>query len=328
MTRALGAAAAVVALTLAVAGVMQTTSATAQQRYPDHTIRMLVGFPPGGGIDVVARLFANKMSQMLQQTVVVENRPGAAGSIAAGQVANATPDGYAILAGSNSIIINRIMNPKSSLDVERDLHVIALIARQPMIAIAHPGSKIASLDELVATARERPVNFGTPGANSIPHLLFEQFVLSLPGTKMIHVPFPGAGQVLTAAIAGQIDAAMVTLPTAMPLIESKQVRPLAVTSKLRTPMLPEVPTTAEAGFPAIVGSIWGAVFVPAKAPPAIIERLDETIQKISAMPDISQELAKLGFETANVTGAQFRAEMAEEIKTWTEVIDKANLLQR
>src|SRR5262249_33731857 len=151
----IGAGAALAAFALTAAASLN--SATAQHGFPYRTIRMMVGFPPGGGIDVVARLFAHKMSQMLQQTVVVENRPGAAGSIAASQIASANPDGYAILAGSNSIIINRIINPKSSLDVERDLHVISLIARQPMIAISNADSSIDSLATLVATARTRPV---------------------------------------------------------------------------------------------------------------------------------------------------------------------------
>jgi tripartite-type tricarboxylate transporter receptor subunit TctC len=313
---------------VAMATVGLATVAEAEQAYPNRNIRMLVGFPPGGGIDVVARLFAHKMSEILQQTVVVENRPGASGSIAASQVANAAADGYVILGGSNSIIVNRVVNFKSSLDVEKDLFAVGLIARQPMIAITGPDSKITSLRELISIARTSPINFGTPGAYSIPHLLFERFVLSQPGIKMVHVPFSGAANVVTATIAGQIEAAMVTLPAALQLVKSKQLRGLAVTSTTRWRELPNVPTMGEAGFPDIVGSIWGAIFVPAKTPNAVVARIHDAIHKIAAMPNADEELAKLGFELPNVTGKEFRSELSDEIRMWTEVVEKTKPVPR
>jgi tripartite-type tricarboxylate transporter receptor subunit TctC len=152
-------------------------------------------------------------------------------------------------------------------------------------------------------------------------------VLSLPGVNIVHIPFMGANNALLAVIAGQIDAAMVTLPAAAPFIDNKKLRGLAVSSTTRSSMLPQVPTTAEAGYPAMTGSIWGAIFVPTKTPKAVTTRLDQVLTKISAMPDFKQQLGKLGFDPADETGAQFRHEMADEIKIWTEVIAKSKLNQ-
>ena len=302
--------------------------AAAQDKpYPSHTVRLVVGFPPGGGVDAVARMFADKMTVLLKQPVVVENRGGAAGSIAGKQVAATEPDGYTVLVNSNSMVISALMNPKSGLVVERDLHAIASVAPQAIIIVAAPNVKAGSLNELIALARTRSLNYGTPGPGSIPHLVIEQLLSTLPGVKMQHIPFQGAAAALTAAVANQIDIASVTLPPAAPLVTAGKVHGIAVTSATRAAALPQIPTAKESGYPTIVATAWSGFFVPPKTPQAITDRLEQTILQVAAMPDIKEKLAQLGFEPTGTPGAQFRGELSSEIKTWSAVLEKANLIQ-
>ena len=303
--------------------------AAAQDKpYPSHTVRLIVGFPPGGGVDAVARMFADKMTGLLKQPVVVENRGGAAGSIAGKQVSISEPDGYTVLVNSNSMVINTLMNPKSGLVVERDLYAIASVAPQAIILVAAPNTNASSLKELIALARTRPVNFGTPGPGSIPHLVIEQLLSTLPDVKMQHIPFQGAAAALTAAVANQVDTASVTLPPAAPLVTAGKVKGIAVTSATRAAALPQIPTAKESGYPTIVATAWSGFFVPPKTPKAVADQLERAILQVAAMPDIKEKLSKLGFETTATPGAQFRSELSAEIKTWSAVLEKANLVQK
>lgn len=299
--------------------------AQAQGAYPSRPIRLVVSFPPGGGLDIIARLFADKMTPMLGQPVVVENRAGAAGAVAGKQVASAEPDGYTVLVASNSMIINQIMNPKSGLDTERDLYAVASVAPQAIIIVTAPDLKVSSLKELIDVARTRSLNFGTPGPGSIPHLLFEQFLSTLPGVKMTHVPFQGAGPALTGIMTNQVEVGSVTLPPSVGLVSANKVRGIAVTTAARSKALPQIPTTTEAGFPAVVGTAWCAFFMPAKTPQAIADRLGAVFLQVAAMPDVQERLGKLGFEPTTTPGEQFRRELAQEIKTWTTVVEKVGL---
>jgi tripartite-type tricarboxylate transporter receptor subunit TctC len=299
--------------------------ASAQDSYPSKPVRLVVGFPPGGGLDLIARLFADKMTAILGQPVVVENRGGAAGSIAGKQVAATAPDGHVILVASNSMVVNQIMNPKSGLDVENDLFGVASVAPQAIIIAVSPSLKVGSLKDLIALAQTRQLNFGTPGPGSIPHLLFEQFLSNLPGVKMTHVPFQGTGPALTAVMGGQIELASVTLPPAVSLVNANRVQGIAVTSAARSNALPKIPTTAESGFPAVVGTAWCGFFVPAKTPKAVTDRLSAVFLQVANMPDVKARLAKAGFEPTSTPGDQFRRELSQEIKTWTAVVEKIGL---
>jgi tripartite-type tricarboxylate transporter receptor subunit TctC len=303
-------------------------AAAQDKAFPSRTVRLIVGFPPGGGVDSVARLFAEKMTGLLNQPVVVENRSGAAGSIAGKQVAIADPDGYTVLVNSNSMVISALMNPKSGLVVERDLHAIASVAPQAIIIVAAPNVKAGSLNELIALARTRPLNYGTPGPGSIPHLVIEQLLSTLPGVQMQHIPFQGAAAALTAAMANQIDIASVTLPPAAPLVTAGKIHGIAVTSASRAAALPQIPTAKESGYPTIVATAWSGFFVPPKTPIAITALLEKAILQVAAMPDIKEKLAQLGFEPTGTPGKQFRGELSTEIKTWSAVLEKADLVQK
>jgi tripartite-type tricarboxylate transporter receptor subunit TctC len=297
------------------------------QPFPSRTVRLIVGFPPGGGVDAVARIVADKMTGLLKQPVVVENRGGAAGTIAGKQVANSDADGYTVLVNSNSMVISALMNPKAGLVIERDLYAIASVAPQAIVFVAAPDLNVKSLNEMIALARTRPLNYGTPGPGSIPHLVFEQLLSTAPSLQMQHVPFQGAGAALTATVANQIDVASVTLPPAVPLITAGKVNGLAVTGTVRSAALPQVPTAAEAGHPSVVATVWSGFFVPPKTPKAVSDQLEQAILQVVAMPEVKEKLASLGFETTGTPGAQFRRELAAEIKTWAAVLQKANLIQ-
>ncbi len=315
-TRALG----LVLLALATA-----SPAPAQDAFPSRPIRLVVSFPPGGGVDAVARLFADKMTAMLGQPVVVENRGGASGTIAGRQVAQAAPDGYTVLVASNSMVVAQVMNPRTELDIERDLLGIASTAPQAVIVVTRPDIPAASLQDLIALARTRKLNYGSPGAGSVPHLVIEHLFTSIANARMEHIPFPGAAQALTGVLGGQVEVAVVTLPPAVALVTSDKLKGIVVTTPARAAALPAVPTTAESGYPSVVVTVWNGFFVPAKTPKPIADKLSETILKVAAMPDIKQKLAQLGFEPTSIAGEQFQRDVAAELKTWAEVAQKAGL---
>jgi tripartite-type tricarboxylate transporter receptor subunit TctC len=298
--------------------------AAAQDSFPSRTIRLVVSFAPGGGVDAMARLFADKLGPMLGQPVVVENRGGAAGLIAGRYIANIEPDGYNVLVASNSMIIAQLMNANPGLDTLRDLQAIASVAPQAIIVTASPELKVNSMKELVELAKTRNLNYGTPGTGSAPHLMFEH-LSALANARFTHIPFPGAAQALTAAMSNQTELAVMTLPPAVSLVTSNKIKGIVVTTAVRSSALPEVPTAIEAGFPNLDITVWGGFFVPAKTPKAIADKLGEAILKVAAMPDIKQKLGQLGFEPTSIPGGKFQGALAAEMKMWDGVIEKAAL---
>lgn len=302
--------------------------AAAQDAPSSRTLRLVVSFPPGGGVDAVARLFAEKLSPLIGQTVVVENRGGASGTIAGKLVAAAVPDGSTVLVASNSMVVAQVMNPKVGLDIVHDLQGIASTAPQAVIVVTAPDFPANSLSDLVALARTRQLNYGSPGTGSVPHLVIEQLFRSISNAPMEHIPFPGAAQALTGLLGGQIEVAVVTLPPAVSLVQSGKLKGIVVTTPARTAALPAIPTTAESGFPNVVVTVWNGFFVPAKTPKPIADKLGAAILKVAAMPDIQDKLRKLGFEPTSIAGDQFQRDVAAEIKTWTEVATKAGLVAK
>jgi tripartite-type tricarboxylate transporter receptor subunit TctC len=299
--------------------------AHAQDNFPSRPIRLVVSFPPGGGVDAVARLFADKMSPMLGQPVVVENRGGASGTIAGKQVASAASDGYTVLVASNSMLVAQVMNPRTGLDIERELRGIASAAPQADIIATHPELPATSLAELIALARTRKLNYGSPGAGSVPHLVIEHLFTAISNARMEHVPFAGAAQALTGALSSQVEVAVVTLPPAVSLVAAGKLKGIAVTTPARAAALPEVPTTAEAGYPNVMVTVWNGFLVPAKTPKPIADKLGEAILAAAAMADIKQKLGQLGFEPTSIAGDQFQRDVVSELATWTEIVEKANL---
>ncbi len=294
-------------------------------RAASRPVKLMVSFPPGGGIDAVARMFADKMSPILGQPVVVENRGGASGLIAGRAAASAEPDGYTVLVASNSMIIAQVINAAPGLNVERDLQAVASVAPQANIVVAAPDLPVTSLKELVELAGKRPLNYASPGAGSVPQLLLEHLFSTLPNVRMTHVPFPGAAQSLTATMASQTEVGVVTLPPAVPLVTSGKLKGIAVSTRNRSAALPGVPTAAEAGYPSISSVVWTAFFVPIKTPQPIAQKLGDAVLKVAAMPDIQARLTQLGFEPSSIPGAQFQRDVAEEVKMWDGMIKKAGI---
>ena len=301
------------------------TPASAQDSYPLRTVRLIVSFPPGGGVDAVARLFAEKMSPILGQPVVVENRGGAAGLIAGRAVAAAEADGYTVLVATNSMVIAQLINAAPGMSVERDLQAVASVAPQANVVVAAPDLPVTSLKELIELAGKRPLNYASPGTGSVPQLLLEHLFTTLPNIRMTHVPFPGAAQALTATISSQTEVAVVTLPPAVPLVTSNKLKGIAVTTTSRSAALPNVPTAAEAGYPSITSTVWTAFFVPIKTPKPIADKLGDAVLKVAAMQEIKDKLTTLGFEPTSIPGAQFQRDVAAEVTMWDGVIKKAGI---
>jgi tripartite-type tricarboxylate transporter receptor subunit TctC len=301
------------------------TPALAQDNFPTRTIRLLVSFPPGGGVDAVARVFAEKMSPILGQPVVVENRGGAAGLIAGRAIAAAEPDGYNVLVATNSMLIAQLVNAAPGMNIERDLLAVASVAPQANVVVAAPDLPVKTLKDIIELAGKRPLNYASPGTGSVPQLVLEHLFTMLPNVRMTHVPFPGAAQALTATISSQTEVAVVTLPPAVPLVKSGKLKGIVVTTKQRANALPDVPTAAEAGYPSITSTVWTAFFVPAKTPKAVADRIGQAVLKVAAMPDIRDKLSALGFEPTSIAGEQFQRDVAAEVKMWGGVIEKAGI---
>jgi tripartite-type tricarboxylate transporter receptor subunit TctC len=305
--------------------VASASPSEAQPSYPTRPIRLVVGFPPGGGVDVIARLFADKLSASLGHSVVVENRPGASGGIAGRQVAGAEPDGHTILVNSNSMVVNQVMSAATGLNVERDLIPILSVAPQSIILAAAPDLPVGSLSELIALARSRKLLYGSPGVGSVPHLLVEYLFTSLADVQLEHVPYQGAANALTAAMTSQIQLATVTTPPAVALVKAGKVKGVVVTSVARSNALPDVPTVAESGYPGFVINVWSGFFMPAGTPKAVVERFHTAALEAASMPDIREKLSGLGFDTTVTSTEQFGRDVSEEVKRWSDVVQKAKL---
>jgi tripartite-type tricarboxylate transporter receptor subunit TctC len=290
------------------------------------TIRFIVAFAPGGGADIVARFIADRMSTVLNQTAIVENRPGAAGVIAAHQVANSDPNGLTILVASNPLLINQVMKSDSDFDMFKELTPVASVAPQSIVIVATPSLPVISLKDLMKLAETRTINYGTTGTGSLSHLAVAYLALSQPNAKLQHIPFTGGAPALTAAMAGQVDLAASTVPPAASLISSGKLKALAVASSSRSTILPNVPTYAESGLkPLPVGTSWTGFFVPKATPPAMVQKLSKVIVDLSTTPESQEKFKQLGFEPDSVGAEEFARQLSVERGIWTDVVAKLGL---
>ena len=292
--------------------------------YPSKPVRVIVGFPPGGGVDVVARLLAQKLDGVLGQPVVVENKPGAASGIATRFVAGSEPNGYTVLINSNSMVVNQVINPNAGYDILRQLMPITNVAWQSTIIVAKPDLKVSSLKDVLELSRKRKVSYGTPGTGSVLHLAGTYLFNMLAKVNLLHVPYKGASPALTAAAGNQVDLAFTTLPPAVPLVKSGKIKAIAVTSLKRSPALPDTPTVAESGFPGYEVRVFTGYFMPAKTPKAVGDKFGQAVRKVLAMPEIKERLAKLGFEQADPS-ENFQRLVSDELKMWAKVAKEANI---
>ena len=313
-------------LIVALGSVWITNAATpaAAADYPTKPVRLVVGFAPGGGTDTTARAISQKLTTALGQQVIVDNRPGASGTIAADIVANATPDGYTVLLGTIALVINPSLVAKMPFDTLKDLAPVTRAADSTNILVVHPSVPSKSVKELIALAKSKPLNCGSSGVGGAGHLAVELFNLQA-GTKITHVAYKGGGPAIVDLLAGNIHMIFATAASSIGHIKAGKIRALAVTTAKRSSLVPDLPTVAEAGLPGFEANNWNGVLVPAKTPRPIIDRLNKEFAAALNLPDIKEFLFKQGLEAAAGTPEEFAAYMKSEMAKWAKVIKAAGI---
>jgi tripartite-type tricarboxylate transporter receptor subunit TctC len=296
------------------------------QGYPDHPVRMVVGFSPGGPTDVIARLVAQKLSEGLGQQFYVENMAGAGGNIAAGQVAHAAPDGYTIMAISTGYMVNPSLYAKVPYDPIKDFTAVTLVAASPNVVVVNPQVSARTLPELVQLIRDNPgkYSYAGPGVGSTPHLGGELFRLTYK-LDLVHVPFAGAAPAVQATIGGHTPIAFTALPSSLAAIQAGQVRAIGIASTERAEQIPDVPTFAEQGLKDQEADTLTGLVAPTGTPKEIVELLARKIAESVAQPEFREKLAVLGFKPVANTPDQFNAHIKLEIEKWGKVVHDANL---
>lgn len=302
---------------------------TAAQGWPTKPVRVIVPFAPAGTTDTFARLIAQKLGENFGQQFYVENLPGGSGNTGTAQAARATPDGYTILVAFSSFVVNPTLFAKIPYDPYKDFAPVTLAVSSTHVLTVHPSLPVHSVKDLIALIKANPgkYSYASPGVGTQAHLLAEQFRLSL-GLDLPPVTFGGAGPAIVSVVAGHTPIGFSTPVVALPQIKEGNLRALAVTSKSRSQMLPEVPTMAEAGHPDIEGDSWVGVLVPAATPKDIITSLHREVVKIIVLPDMKKRLVTLGFEHVGSTPEEFSERIRIEIGTWGKVIQAANIQTR
>jgi tripartite-type tricarboxylate transporter receptor subunit TctC len=313
-------------LAAVMAAVLVAAPAAQADAYPDHTIRLIVPYPPGGGNDTVGRLVAQRLASTLGQPVVVDNRPGAGGNLGTEQAARAKPDGYTLNLG---FVANMAMTPslgKVGYDPFKDFVPIAFVAKGYQILAVNPASDIKSVAQLVAAAKAQPgkLNYGSGGNGTPLHLVGELFKLRT-GTDIQHIPYKGSPQATTAVLAGETQLVFGSVVATLPFVQSGKLRALAVTSPRRIAAAPDVPTLGELGYPGIEASSWYGLFAPAGTPRAIVQKLNQEVGKLAQDPAYRDQLRRQGQEAESGTPEELASALRAEYDTWARVIKSANI---
>ena len=309
-----------------VAAALWATGALAQA-YPAKPIRLMVPFPPGGSTDIVARIVAQKLGAQLGQSLVIENRGGAGGTLGTAVVAKAPADGYQLVVGTTSThVVAPSVYQKLEYDPVKDFAPISLMAVTPYLLVVNPNLPAKSLKELVALMKSQPgkLNYASAGVGSTTHLAMEM-LKGVSQTYALHIPYNGNGPAGTAVIAGQVEVLFGSLPAVLPHAKSGRVRALAVGTPKRSPSLPDVPTVSEQGYPGFDASLWLAFFAPAGTPQAIVDRLHREIVATVAQPDTRDALDKAGAEPITSTPAELSAMIKDGVGKYAKVVKAAGV---
>jgi tripartite-type tricarboxylate transporter receptor subunit TctC len=299
--------------------------AHAQSAFPSRPVHMIIPYPPGGAGDIVGRLLGAKLTQILGEPVVIDNRGGGAQVIASEAIAHAAPDGYTVFLCSTTHSINPALRTLP-YDTLSDFTPITLVASSPLVFVAHPSLGVTTIQQLVAKAKAEPgrINYGSSGPGTGGHLSV-QLLKSMAGIDMTHVPYKGAAPALTDLIAGQVQLVCTSPLPAMPHVRSGRLRALAVTSARRSPMWPELPTVAESGYPKYQSTLWYALLGPAHLPPAVTAALhDATVNAVRA-PEVADQLKAQGADAIGNSPQELDAFLREEIQRWGAVIKAAHI---
>ena len=309
----------VLALTLA--------ESTAAQGYPVKPIRFVVPYVPGGNTDILSRLLGQKLNEAWRQQVIIDNRPGAAGTVGAELVARAPADGYTIIMGTfGNIIVANSLYKSLKYDPLKDFAPVALVSLPPGILVEHPAVPAQNVRELIAYAKLNPgrLNYGSPGTGAWNHLFFELFNASA-GVAIVHVPYKGIAPAVIDLLGGQVQLAISAFPTALPHVNSGKLRALAVTSIKRSGLMAEVPTIAESGLPGYEAAGWFGVLAPAGTPPSVVTKLNTEINRILELPEVKASLASDGAEPAGGSPAQMADSARAASIKWGKIIRELNI---
>jgi tripartite-type tricarboxylate transporter receptor subunit TctC len=309
-----------------VAALLAGLAAGPADPYPDHVIRLIVPFPAGGSNDVAARLIAPHLEKALGQTVIVDNRPAAGGIVGSDAVAKAAPDGHTLLLVASSHTVTPALNAKLPYSTERDFAPVSLVNTNAMVFFVNPKVPATSLAELVELAKRNPgkLNYASPGAGSQTHLLIE-LLSRRAGISAQHVPYRGGAPATLAVLSGEAEFTLLAPNVIFPHIRAGTIRPIATGGAARHPQLPQVPTTAESGYPDVRAIQWVGVFTTAGTPRPIVERLNAEFNRIVRLPEVVEKFAEQGVTPTASTPEAFQALIAAEIRQWSETVRAANI---
>ncbi|MDM0022400.1 tripartite tricarboxylate transporter substrate binding protein [Variovorax saccharolyticus] len=312
------------AMPLALAG----SNAGAQSTYPAQPIKMMVGFAPGSATDVLSRVVAQGLSERMGQPVVVDNKSGAGGSLAADAVAKSKPDGHTLLFVSSAIAVNPAVYPKLTFDVNADLTPISLVGRAPLVMLVNQSVGVKNLSEFIAKAKTKPgaLNFGSSGQGGAAHMATELFSMTAE-VKLVHVPYRGNSQAITALLGGDVDLMMDTLINALPQLKSPKIHPLAITGDARSALAPDVPTFREMGLPQFDTRVMFGVMGPANMPKTMVDRINKEIAATLKSKDVASRLSEAGGLTLDGgSPEEFRLTLRKELAMWKKVAAEAKVV--
>jgi tripartite-type tricarboxylate transporter receptor subunit TctC len=311
-------------------GVIKTLAVTAMaasliapaaaQTYPTQNITIIVSFAAGGLADLIGRLVGSKLDARLKQSIVVENRSGAGGNIAAKVVANSAPDGYTILATTSGLAANLTASKNRGFE-QNDLRPIAFVAFSPDVIAVNPSNPAKDLKEFIANAKEKSFTYGSAGVGTGPHIGAEYFFQEVAKVKYVHVPFQGGAPAIAATLGNHVDALVLTLPPTVPQILQGKLRGLGVASDKRNNAIPDVPTYGEMGYPGVYSGSWVAFFAPGKTPDAIVTKLNAEINALMAEPDSLEKLKQNGFDPVVKNVAESEAYYKSEVTSWAKMVN-------
>jgi tripartite-type tricarboxylate transporter receptor subunit TctC len=301
-------------------------AAPAWAEYPERPVRILEPFPPGGAVDIVTRLVAARLADDLGRPFLVESKPGAGGIIATDAVAKAAPDGYTLLVTTPNHTINAALNAKLPYDTEKDIVPVAVIAEVPELLVSHAGAPFATFAAFVDEARRHPgkLDYASAGIGTLPHVSMELLLHRL-GLKVTHIPYKGAAPAMADLLGGQVQLKMDTYATSAPHIAAGRLRALAIASRTRSALAPDVPTVAELGVPGYEGILWVGLMAPAGTPAAVIERLAAACDRAVRAPELVERFHRDGIDPGGGTPASFGARIGHEIAQWRELIQSVKI---
>jgi len=302
--------------------ISEYSSAASPEPFPARPVRFILGYPPGGSSDAVARVLASSVGARMRQNVVIDNRPGAGGNIAAEIAARSAPDGYTWFLGNNGILAtNQALYERLPFDTLKDFAPVVLVASQPSVLVVHPALPVISVRDLIALAKSKPgqLNYASSGTGTAGHLAGELFK-GLAHVTFVHIPYRGGGPAVIDLVSGQVQFMFATASSVIPQVRSGRLRALAVTSAHRSRTLPDLPTVEEAGVPRFEATTWHGVVVPAATAPAIVKTINAAINSALSADDVKERLSAQGAETQGGTSSEFAAYLRNEIPKWTQVV--------